>query len=494
MGQNPEPNRRPARVVILGGGVVGWMAAAGLAQAVGGRTTITLVDEGDADVGLGPFGAAETSLPTLRRFHQLIGLDEAALVCGGGASFGLGVVLTGWHQPGQSYIQPFGEVGAGLGPVAFHQLAGRLRAAGRQVRLADYSLAALLAQTGRFVPPSNDGRSVLSSYDYALHLDLPAYVTALRTRAERLGARRVRGTLTDVESREGRIAALRLAGGDRIEGDLFLDCAGASGRLIERVASAEPVDWSEWLPCDRVIVAERGDRPDPHLYAQSEARSAGWRRIVPLPGRVLDSEVFCSAFAGDDASGAAVAFASGRRREVWVRNCVALGGAAGLLEPVEPSALHLVGQAVAHLVALFPEGPDAPAEAAEYNRLACTEWDRARDFVILHHHANARTGEPFWDRARAMSLPDSLAYKIELYRSRGRLALYDEEVFEEAHWIMAFDEQGMRPRRYDALADGIGAEQLRAHFERLREVMVGAVRGLPPYPAFLRQLCAGARR
>lgn len=502
--KSPPPAPQIRKLVIVGGGVDGWMTAAALSRATAGLISITLVEDGQPAEGLAPFGPAEASLPSLRHYHKLLQANEALLTGAGSASFGLGIVFSGWGDPDRSYIQPFGEVGAAIGPVAFHQLAARLRAEGREVRLADYSLAALCAQAGRFAHPATDERSVLATYDYGLHIDRLGYARALRSVAERLGALTIAGSVRSVERGEGgEIAALLLDDGRRIEGDFFADCSGPSARLIGQELGSRFASWSQWLPCDSVLSAECPGPDVPDLYTHAAAHPAGWRRTVPLQNRRGESFVYCSDHLGDEAAegtflnaaGASAGlahsrFRSGRRERAWIGNCVAIGAAAGVLEPLDSTSLHLVQQGIARLIALFPGAPHAPREAAEYNRLTGLALERARDLAILHYKANGRRGEPLWDRCREMEVPESLGRKIELYRSRGRIPLYDEELFEEREWVTIFDGQGIRPRRYDPLADGIPADQLERHLARLREIMIGAAKSMPPHGEYLRRLRA----
>jgi tryptophan halogenase len=489
------------RVVVAGGGVAGWMAAAALARSLGSRASVLVIDEGGDDLSLGGLSDFEASLPSIRRFNARLGLDEAELFSSRGAGFGLGIVFTGWHRADRSYMQPFGEVGAPIGAIAFHQLAGRARAEGATIRLADYSLAALCAQAGRFARPSTDGRSPLSSYDYGLHLRLTDYAAALKRAAERFGARSKPARVDGLDRRpDGAIAALRLSDGERIEGDLFLDCTGSEARLLSEVSPAF-VDWRAWLPCDRAISGSARDDRIPPLYVHAEAHGAGWRRSIPLDGFRSETLFYASDSLSDERAHEACrsalepsegplrrsAVRTGHRREIWSGNCIGLGASAAVLDPIESPTLHLLQNALTRLISLFPAAARPPVEAAEYNRLTVSELERARDLAILHYKANAREGETLWDRCRALEVPESLAWKIELYRSRGRVPLYDEEVYDETAWIMAFDEQGLRPRRYDPLANGIEPSRIEAHFRRLREAIIGAARDVPPYGDYLRR-------
>ncbi|MDP8993473.1 MAG: tryptophan 7-halogenase [Pseudomonadota bacterium] len=493
------------KVVIVGGGVAGWMAAAALARALPvPHYAVTLVETAGEDRSLGCFGPAEASLPSIRRWHSRLGIDEDELVGTAGGSFTLGIAFSGWSRPGHAWFAPFGEIGATLGSVPFHHLAARLRASGQRLRLADFSLAAIAAQTGRFARPAEDPSSVLSSYSYGLHLPRCGYREFLQQVALRAGAALVPGPFSRAElADDGRIAAVVLEDGARVEGDLFIDCSGPHASLIEGALATGFESWRRWLPCDRAaeFLCQAGAAPVP--YSHNAAQGGGWSRTVPLQGRTGEAFVYCSAFVPEEAAQAQAlgglsgpaqserrsSFEPGRRRLLWNRNCIAIGAAAALLEPIHPTSLHLVHSALERLIALFPEDADAPAEAAEFNRLGIAELERLRDFAILPYKLNGRVGEPFWDACRAMEVPDSLGYKIELYRSRGRVPLYDGDMFEEADWVALLDEQGVRPRRYDVMADRVPPEYLYRHMARVRELVLKGAASLPPHGEYLRRHC-----
>ena len=489
MTQGPTPGRPLRRVVILGGGVAGWVTAAALSRALpAGRYEIALVESGGEDRSLSPFGPAEASLPSLGALHRELGIDEDEALRRARGCFSLGIACTGWARPGVSYFLPFGDTGAALGSVAFHQLAGRVRAEGRAVRLADYSLAALAAQAGRFTRPVEDLRSVLSSFSYGLHLLGEGYARFLEEHAP--GVARHAGLFSRAElGEDGAIAALLLEGGGRVAADLFIDCSGPVGLLIDGALGTGFESWKQWLPCNRAASFLREDPGAQEPYSHAAADGAGWRRHIPLQGLRAETRFWSSAFLRDDQA-PTIAFEQGRRALFWNRNCIAIGASAATLEPLQPSALHLVRTAIARLVSLFPEQADAPVEAAEYNRLAIGEAERIRDYLIARYKTNGRVGEPFWDACRAMDVPEPLAYRLDLYRSRGSVVLYDEETFEAGDWIMMLDEQGVRPRRYDPLADAIPAQQIDRHFARIREVLIDAVRPMPTHSAYLARHCA----
>ncbi|MDF7776551.1 tryptophan 7-halogenase [Sphingomonas sp. AOB5] len=459
-------------IVIVGGGVAGWMSALALSRGLAGSgRRISLVETEGPDIGTGPFGPAETTLPGFAQFLIEHDLDEAAVLRASRGSYSLGSAIAGWAGEGGTWFLPFGESGAPMGPVAFHQLAARVRAAGQPCRLADFSLAAIAAQAGRFARPSKDPRSPLSTLAYGLHLDKAGFASLLRAAALEKGVILHSAPFRSVMV-TGQVESVTLASGEVVTGDLFLDCSGARAVLAGSLSPFE--SWKQWLPCDRVIEAADAVEGVPPPYTVAAAHEAGWRRTVPLAGGQGDA--ILSSSAHSDIGG--TAFESGRRARFWTANCIAIGAAAAVVEPIHPVGLHVVQSGLRRLIALFPNDAGGP-ESAEYNRILHGEADRARDFIIAHYKTNGRTGEPLWDDARAMAVPDELQYKLDLHASRGRVPMYDEEVFDRPDWIALFDGQGVRQRRYDALADTIPEAALTQHFARLRQILIETAKAMP---------------
>lgn len=461
---------------IVGGGIAGWMAALALVRALPG-TRIAVIETDGPDWSLGPFGPAEASLADFPAWLGDHGVDEGVLLRAARASFSLGTAVSGWAECDADWFLPFGTIGAPLAGIAFHQLAGRIRETGRALRLADFSLAAIAAASGRFARPSRDPRSILSSYGYGLHFDragLAAVLQAATGLAPAGGFGRAIG--------EEAVAAVELRDGTRIAADLWLDCSGSAALLASRLDRGWE-DWSAWLPCDRVIEtwSEVEGVPPPHAHAG--AFEAGWQRTVPLIGG-QGGALFHAAGQLPDQPGA-ISLAQGRRAAAWTGNVVALGAAAMLVEPLHGWNLALLRNALDRLIGLLPAAPNGP-EPAEYNRLTAREADRVRDFAILHYKTNGRIGEPLWDAARAMPVPEALRHKLDLHASRGRVPLDDEELFGVEDWIAVLDGQGRRPRRHDALADAVPEAQLLGHAGRIRALILDAVRAMPHHGATLR--------
>jgi tryptophan halogenase len=472
------------RIAIFGAGVDAWMTAAALARATGGQAAIRVIETGPA-----PAGALST-LPSLRSFHALLGLDETALMAAAKATYKLGSRFSGW-TPGVSFCQAFGEIGATLDGVGFHHYWTRLRQAGETAPLDEYNLAAVAATLGRFAPPDPDPRSPLSTLSYGLHLDAGLYVGVLRNLAIRNGVSASRGDIAEVATDGGSITAVRLKDGQRVEAELFVDATGPAARLIGQALNEPFEDWSDLLPANRAVRITAEADPGAPPLTEIEAVAEGWRWRVPLRDRTDGGLVYRAEATSDEAALKAVGltslsepefidFTNGRRARAMVGNCVAVGGAAGLVEGLDASDLHLAQSGAARLIALFPR-PGGPSIAAdEYNRLGAETFDRVRDLAVLHYRRAGREG-PIWDLGRAGPLPDKLAYKIAQFESRGRVVMYDEETFLEPSWIAAFVGHGVAPRRHDPLADRMPLEKTRSTLERMRAIFRQTAERLPTH-------------
>ena len=482
-------NAPAVRVVIVGRGIAAAMAATHLVRSLPAHAaSISVVATAGATTN--PFGDIEASLPGFTRWNARFGIDENELVRQGCLSFSLGVAYSGWSTEGQTSFQPFGEIGSTLEGVAFHQIAERLRQAGLPVRLSDYSVAAMAAQAGRFAYPSADPRTPLSHLDYGLHVDQARYARLLLDRAASLGLMLPAPALRDVLlTSDGAIAGLLLEDGTQVEGDLFIDASEVTSSLIAKACASSWISWSKWLPCNRTVTANRTTDVSPAPYAHVVAEASGWRRIVPAQNRLAETIAFCGddrpALADDlDAPGVEHHFEQGRLNAAWVGNCIVIGQAAMVLEPTAPFGLELLHRSLDRLAALFPESTPTHAERGEFNRHFAEEADRARDFVIARYLLGGKQG-PWWERFKQLPSPPELAYKLALFRSRGRISLLDGDLLEEADWAGLFDAQGERARRYDALADTIPVARLELQLSRMRQAMISAIAPLPLHGEFL---------
>jgi tryptophan 7-halogenase len=470
-------------IVIAGGGVAGWMAAGMLSRKLDmGMVTITVIEANGIDDSLGIACPIETMLPATCATSAVFGYDEDVLIRAMRASFNLGTALNGWSGSAAPAFLPFGTIGAAMGPIAFHQLAARLRSEGLAVNLANYALGPLCAQTGRVARPVPGNQSVHSTLAYGLSIDCHAYAAALKADAVARGVAVIAGHVTRAETgADGLTTALIADNGQAIAGDLFIDATGP-----QSVLQGTFQDWSVWLPCNRAAAVQKRSSDSPLPYAHLEAHHAGWQRFSALRDATGEAFVYHADSLPDGPT--ASPFASGRRLVPWHGNIVAIGGSAAVIDPVAGTQLHLAQSAIARLLTLFPNDRTCSTEAAEYNRQTIDELECARDYAILSYKGNKRVGHPFWDQCRAMSVPDRLAHKIALYESCGRVALHDGETFEEPQWIALFDALGYRPRRYDALANGIERTRIEDHFARIRDVMLKAVATMPTQGDYLRSI------
>ncbi len=493
-------------VVIVGDGVEAWMVAAALAVALAARVTVRIVTSPDDSTAAREIANVESTLPPLRAFNTLLGLDEDHLIRGCAGTFKLGTEFVGWREGG-SYIQPCGEFGATLGGVAFHQYLTRLHAAGIAVRLEEYCLAAIAARAGSFTRPSQEPSSVQSTMTYALHLDGARYRERLNAVARLRGVSVVCGTIGEVVlSQDGYITALILQGGQRIEADLFVDASGGEARLIGTAMGVAFEDWSDGLPCSRQVAARREQKQLGAPLTRVEAAKCGWMTRVPLQGSVacgytydptlLDDESAARALlewmeASPDTSVRFRSAKSGRRVTPWQGNCVAIGAAAGCVEPLDSTALHLAQSMIVRFLSLFPtRTPNV--EPREYNRLVGNELERTRDLAIAHYSTAQRTEGEFWRRRGSATVPDSLAYKMAQYASRGKLVSYDQEPLPEAAWLALYLGQGIWPNRCEALAQAADPEKVRQQLARMRAAIEQAADAMPPHAAYIHQHSLGA--
>ncbi|HEX8263189.1 MAG TPA: tryptophan halogenase family protein [Allosphingosinicella sp.] len=491
-------------ILIVGGGSSGWMAAAALARKLAGLPiAINLVESAE----IGTVGVGEATLPHIRFFNASLGLDEAEFMRRTRATFKLGIEFRNWGRLGDSYIHPFGAFGTDLGGVAFHQHWLRMRSAGEAAPLEDFSLPIQAARMNRFSHPADDPASLYSTFSYAYQFDATLYGRFLRDYAESRGVRRIEGRIVDVEVRpdDGFLSSVTLADGSRLEADLFIDCSGFRGVLIEQALEAGYEDWTRWLPCDRAIALPCAGTGDLVPYTRATARESGWMWRIPLQHRVGNGHVYSSAFlADDDAETALVAqlespplaepnrlrFTTGKRRRQWVRNCVAIGLSAGFLEPLESTSIHLIQLAIGHLIDLLPDRGWDPLDAEEFNRVMALEYERVRDFLILHYCATERDDTPFWNHCRTMELPDSLSYKMELFRERGYVVNYREGMFLEPSWIAVYLGQNVTPRRFDPLSETVPESRLRGDMSRIGEACRAAAARMPAHRDFLQAIGA----
>jgi len=493
----------PREILIVGGGTAGWMAAAALARAVGRQVRIRLVESSS----IGTVGVGEATIPAIRDFNRLLGLEEADFLAFTQGTYKLGIEFRGWRREGHSYFHPFGVYGGGLEANYTHQYWLRLCQMGEGGVLADYSLCTVMATLGRYTSPAMDPRSILSVVGSAYQFDAALYAQYLRRYAERLGVVRLDRKIVDVALRgeDGFIDAVIAEGGERLGADFFIDCTGFAGLLIEKALKAGYEEWGHWLTCDRAwAVPSAGDgRITP--FTRSTARDAGWQWRIPLRHRVGNGYVFSSNHLGEDEArqillanldGAALAepkllrFTTGRRRRAWVKNCLSLGLASGFLEPLESTSIHLIQTGITRLLDFFPGRVINPVEVDEYNALSQAEYEAVRDFLILHYHVTERAGTAFWDHCRNMDIPDSLRARIALFQQKGRISTRARALFSDTSWLSVMLGQGIMPEAYDPLVDLHPLETVRERMTTMRNRIRQAATSMPTHEAFLAGLRA----
>ena len=494
--------RRPIRsLVIVGGGTAGWMMAAAAARFLSdGQRSITLIES----EAIGTVGVGEATIPPLRDFNRMLGIEDAEFVRETKATMKLGIEFVDWGRRGERYLHAFGQLGHDFEGVAFHQYWLKYRRRPDVGSLTDYSLNAQAAYRGRFAVPSGDQRSPLSQLAYAYHFDAALYAAFLRRRAEEGGVRRIEGKIAQVQKDErGFVSALTLEDGRSIEGEFFIDCSGFRSLLLGDAMGIGFRDWSEWLACDRAM-AVPSVRADPlPSMTRATALDAGWQWRIPLQHRTGNGIVYASEYLTDDAARAALLgnleeeaeadprplrFTAGVRERQWEKNVVALGLAAGFLEPLESTSIHLVQTAISKLFWLFPDSGFAEIERKEFNRLMSESYEYVRDFIVLHYKATQRDDTPFWRRMAAMEVPDSLAHKIELFREKGRVKQYEHDLFALPSWVMVMAGQNIDPTGYDALVDAMDDKRVLGAMGQISQVMQRVAGDLPRHEDYIEKL------
>ena len=489
-------------VVIVGGGTAGWMAAASLQQHFKNTpVSITLVESSQIET----VGVGEATIPTIRRFYAALGMRDVDVLRETQGTCKLGIQFNDWLEPGSSFIHPFGLFGQDVRNIGFHHFWRKLRDAGDNAPLADYSLGASLALNNRFTTPATNPPSSLSVFDWALHFDATLFAGLMRKSATANGCTHVEGKIVEVcqNPDNGFIQSLRLESGGVVDGDLFIDCSGFHGLLIDKTMGVGYQDWSHWLFCDSACVVQSGNISEPTPYTRVNAQEAGWQWRIPLQSRTGNGHVYSSKYMDDEAAQRTLVantegdllheprkltFRPGRRDRAWEKNCIALGLASGFLEPLESTSIALIETGIERIKQLFPVGQIDQACIDEYNEISALEYERVRDFIILHYKATARRDSEFWRNCAKMDIPDTLQKKIDLYKSRGYFLRYRWEMFHPASWLAIYDGFGVLPDGYDPAVDSFDTKYLRESLSAMKKSVNDVVQATQTHQQFLNQV------
>ncbi len=491
------------QIVVVGGGTAGWMAAAAIAKVMGTkRYTVTLVESEE----IGTVGVGEATIPTIHTFNAMMGIDENAFVRATHATFKLGIRFVDWSAYGSDYFHPFGAYGVDMNGINFTHYWLRYAKNGGSKDFGLFNPQTLAARANRFGRMSEINPNA-PAVNYAFHFDAGLYARFLRGLAEELGVIRREGRIVSVTQHPetGDVVSLSLNDGGTIVGDLFIDCSGFRGLLVEETLNAGYTDWSQWLPCNRAVAVPCEKTSPLTPFTTSTAREAGWQWRIPLQHRTGNGYVFCDSYVSETEAtdrlmqrldGKALAeprvlkFTTGHRKVQWSHNVVAVGLASGFLEPLESTSIHLAQEAVLALIRYFPNPGISETQRACFNRDMLIAYDNVKDFLIAHYKLTTREDTPFWNDCRTMDIPDSLAFRLDSFKQLNQPLVRHEELFKEASWFAVLSGQGMMPTGYHPIADLMAEDEFRWRMQRVREGTTGLVKAMPGHEAYIVRACA----
>ena len=496
MTNNKIANKK-MNIVIAGGDTAGWIAAAALSHQMGEILDITLVESQE----IGTIGVGEATIPPMRTFHRLLGINEQEFMRATNATFKLGIQFENWKQIGEKYIHSFGFTGKQTLITDFIHFWLRGRKLGIADEFGHYCLEYKAAVANRF--SINDNNKI----NYAFHLDAGRYANFLRERSEARGVKRVEGKIAEVQQdpESGFIAAIKMDAGQEIPGDLFIDCTGMRGLLIEQTLQTGFEEWGHWLPCDSAIAIQTESTTPAVPYTKSIAHHAGWRWQIPLQHRVGNGIVFSGRHLSEDEATnmllssmdgkvltepRVIKFKTGRRKKSWNKNCIAMGLASGFLEPLESTSIHMIMTAVTRLLQLFPHDEIKQSIVDEYNLQAASEFIRIRDFIILHYKATERDDSPFWRYCKDMEVPDDLMHRINLFKDFGRSFQVEGELFRLDSWTQVMLGQGIVPSSYHPIVDLMSERELQHFLNNVAAEVDNNMAMLSTHQDFIKKYCS----
>lgn len=488
-----------SKIVIVGGGTSGWLAASMLCHHFKRELCQIQLIESDE---IGTIAVGESTVPPFVGLIRRLGINEQDFIRATDATYKLGIQFVGWNQRHRKYFHPFGVIGRAIGNQDFYQCWLKARAHGDTSSLADFSPCNVMAENGRFFPPHEARNTPIGGANYALHVDAQLVARYLRQFAEARGLVRIAGKVTAVRRREnGFIHSVTVADGREFAADFFIDCTGFSGLLIGQTLGVGSVDWSHYLPCDRAIVTKTPAQAPLPAYTRATAQSAGWSWQIPLQHRMGQGYVYASRFCSDAAAkstlmrglGAGaldeprvIPFSTGHRREQWKLNCLSIGLSSGFVEPLEATSIHLIARGMDFFLRYFPDRDCDGALIREYNRRMVADYEEIRDFIVLHYSATERDDSPFWHWCRQITLPDSLQERIALFKSSGVLPEGIDELFRASSWQSVFEGMGIHPHRYSRRVEHMGYPEIAAALNTAKTAIAGMVAHLPTHEEFLR--------
>jgi tryptophan halogenase len=490
------------KIVIVGGGTAGWMAAAALYQHLKDQQVSIQLIESDA---IGTVGVGEATVPAIHDFNRYLNISELEFIKFTKATFKLGIEFQNWFKEGHSFFHPFADYGMPINNVSFYQCWLRMQQSGYSYNLEDFCLATQMAKQNRFAQPDSEVETPLALYNYAYHFDATLYAKFLRNYAEQRGVIRIEGKILGANQHPttGFIESVLLEGDQKIAGELFIDCSGFSGLLVDKTLKVEYVNWSKWLQCDRAVTVQTVNPEVAAPFTVSTALTAGWQWKIPLQHRVGNGYVYCSDFISDDeaitslmnniagepsTAPRVIKFTAGMRKEFFVKNCVALGLASGFIEPLESTSISLIQTGISKLIKYFPDLSFDPIKIAEVNRFNELEYSRLRDFIILHYKANQKGTNDFWRGLAAMEVPESLQKKLDAFKDNGTLINYELESFQNPSWLSMYNGFNIVPKYCSSEATAMDARQLKIAMDKLKLAIEQGVVHAPTHHEFLLQL------
>lgn len=485
-------------IVVAGGGTSGWLAAAALGKLFSKIYDVCLIESDE----IGRIGVGEATIPPLRTFHRLIGINEIDLIKSMQGTYKLGIEFINWARKGDNYIHSFGITGKECWACDFHHFwVGAAQRGVTEDPFGVYSPELMAARAGKMWAYQKHG------LNFAFHLDAGLYANYLRKHALANGVKRVEGIFdrVNIDPQTGNITSLTMRNGEEVKGDIFLDCTGFVGRLIEGALNTSYLPYGHYLPCDSAVAIQTEKFGEPRSYTQAIAHDFGWQWRIPLQHRVGNGLVYCSRYVSDDEAlntllsnleskpitePRAFKYKTGRRIKAWNKNCIAVGLAAGFLEPLESTSIHLGMSAVLRLMKFLPQdGEIKQAVVDEYNKQFCEEMDRVRNFIILHYCATERDDSPFWRYCKSMEIPEELRHRIELFRETGAIPLQEKELFRVDSWTQVLIGQRVVPQTYHPIVDLMSEDGLSGFLRELKETVEQKVASMPSHQEFINHYC-----